>query len=301
MKLSALKNVVTSGAARQLLKGQKHAPVILFAAGAIGVVATVVMASRATLKLDDVLTEAQEDLERIRETEACDEYTEADQRKNTGLVYARAAGQVTRLYGPAVIVGVASIAALTGSHVILTKRYLGVTAAYAALDRTFREYRKRVVETYGLEKDQEFRHNLVDREIIEEGPRGHKTKVIKALGEKNPTLYAKFFDEGNRNWQRDPAFNRMFIQCQQAYANDRLHAVGHVFLNEVYDMLGFERTREGAVVGWIAGADAREEGDGYIDFGVFRGDVYMGQEFVNGDERSVMLDFNVDGVIWDRI
>jgi hypothetical protein len=70
-----------------------------------------------------------------------------------------------------------------------------------------------------------------------------------------------------------------------------------VFLNEIHDMLGLERTKAGAVVGWVMGGD----GDERIDFGVFKANEYMGQEFVNGNERSILLDFNVDGVIYDKI
>jgi hypothetical protein len=87
----------------------------------------------------------------------------------------------------------------------------------------------------------------------------------------------------------------MFIRSQQNYANDLLNARGHVFLNEVYDMLGIERTSAGAVVGWVRG-----NGDNEIDFGVLN-DLHSGQRFINGDERSVLLDFNVDGVVYDLI
>ena len=172
---------------------------------------------------------------------------------------------------------------------------MGLTAAYAALDKGFRQYRERVVGELGADKDREFRYAMEDKTIVEETKEGPVTKQIKVVG--GTGIYARLFDEYNSNWSDDPGYNRLFISCQQNFANDLLRSRGHVFLNEVYDMLGLERSPEGAVVGWVLDGD----GDGYVSFGVFDGDMYKGQEFVNGNERSILLDFNVDGVIWSKI
>jgi hypothetical protein len=52
------------------------------------------------------------------------------------------------------------------------------------------------------------------------------------------------------------------------------------------------------MVGWIDGGD----GDGYVDFGIYDiAAVNNRREFINGYEPSIILDFNVDGVIWDKI
>jgi hypothetical protein len=88
--------------------------------------------------------------------------------------------------------------------------------------------------------------------------------------------------------------NRLFVTCQQNYLNHVLQVRGHVFLNEAYDALGLERSTAGAVVGWVMG----DNGDNYIDFGIFEA---QNARFVNGSERSILLDFNVDGVIYDKI
>lgn len=298
MKLSSIRNAVTSRAGRQILKVSKHSPVLLFAAGVVGVVATVVLASKATLKLDEILQEHEEKLDvaeglRAKEME---QYTEQDYQKDLLTQYIKTTGAVARLYGPAFLTGVVSVAALTGSHVILSRRNVALTAAYAALDRGYREYRKRVVEQMGPERDRQFTADHVSKEIVEETDQGPKTRKIKVLANKNTSIYARFFDESCPAWSPVPFNNQMYIQCQQNFMNNLLQARGHVFLNEVYDALQLPRSKEGAVVGWVKG-----NGDDYIDFGVFQGDTYMGQEFVNGNERSVRLDFNVDGVIYDKI
>lgn len=300
IRLTALRNAVTSRVGRQILIGQKHSPTILFVAGTVGVVAAAVLASRATLKLDEVLTEHEKtkldmDLTLKRPN---NNYTEELHRRDGLVLMAKTAGRITKLYAPAVVVGALSIAALTGSHVVLTRRNAAVMAAYAAIDKGFREYRDRVVAKYGPEEDQHFRYGeQIETELSEDTDLGTKVQKVKVLGGKNVSIYARFFDESSPSWDRAPHYNQFFIQCQQNYANDKLRAQGHLFLNEVYDMLGLERSPEGAVVGWVLNGG----GDCFVDFGVFNGDKYMGQEFVNGSERSILLDFNVDGVIWDKI
>ena len=112
--------------------------------------------------------------------------------------------------------------------------------------------------------------------------------------------YAKFFDEGCREWDKDPEYNLTFLKCQENYANDLLKSKGHLFLNEVYDMLGIPRTKAGQIVGWIYDEE-NPIGDNYVDFGIY--DVYKeaNRNFVNGYERNILLDFNVDGDILSKI
>ena len=92
----------------------------------------------------------------------------------------------------------------------------------------------------------------------------------------------------------------MFLKDQQRYANDILKSKGHLFLNEVYDMLSIPRTKAGQVVGWIYD-EKHPVGDNFVDFGIY--DIYneRARDFVNGYERTILLDFNVDGNILDMI
>jgi hypothetical protein len=299
VSLKSIGTIITSKTGRQILTMQKHSPVILFGAGVAGFMATVVLATRATFKLDEIL---QQNEKLVSEAETAiksgsTKYVEDDYQHDLKLAKVQTAIQVVKLYAPAVAIGVASIGCLTGSHVILTKRNAAVTAAYAALDKGFREYRARVVQDAGADKDTEYRYGLVDKEIAVETDSGTDVKTIKAMpNDLGHSIYARCFDEGNRNWKSGPGYNQLFIRSQQDYANDKLRANGHLFLNEVYDLLGMDRTKEGSVVGWVVG-----NGDGYVDFGIFRSNLERGTEFAIGNERSVWLDFNVDGIIYDKI
>lgn len=300
MNLTTMRNKVTSQAGRQILRGKKHSPTVLFVAGVAGVVTTVVLASRATLKMEEVLAEAEKKKanigEALEQTEKA--YDQQDAHKDGAVLRVQTALKICRLYAPAFAVGVISVAALTGSHFILTRRNVALTAAYAAADKAFKDYRGRVIEELGADKDKEFRYGVSEKEIAVDTDQGVAVKTVKVLGQVAPDdLYSFLFDrDTSQNWSPTPAYNQMFLNAQQNYANDLLNARGHVFLNEVLDMLGLKRTKAGAVTGWVKGG----KGDGYVDFGILN-NTYEGQRFITGDEKSIWLEFNVDGPIYNQL
>ena len=282
---------------RNTLLLQRSSPGVLLGAGIVGMVGSTVLACRATLKMEEVVEEAKGKLEMAKTLEHR-EYSEKDRKRDISLIYFQTGVKVVKLYGPAVIVGGASIAALTSSHNILTRRNAALTAAYSALDRGFREYRARVVEQYGEEKDQELRYGTEKVEIVDEKTKKKKTVTRVAPGD--PSIYARFFDQFSSSWVKEPEYNMIFLKCQQSYANDLLHSRGHVFLNEVYDMVGVPRSKAGAVVGWILSKNG--ETDNFVNFGIFDDrENERVRDFVNGREGAILLDFNVDGVIYDKI
>jgi len=288
-------NTITRSIGRSALKTKKNSPHIFFGLGLIGVVGSTVLACRATLKLEETLDEAKKDLDVVKAlatkaTSAKTEYSEQEYYKDLGYVYTKSVVKLAKLYGPAVAIGGVSIAALTGSHVQLTRRNTALTVTLAAVSKAYQEYRERVKEELGSSRELEIFSDIRKETTEIDG----KKAIVKVAGLNGFSPYARFFDEYSSNWQKDPEMNRIFLQCQQNYANHMLKARGHVFLNDVYDSLGLERTQAGAVVGWIYDGD----GDGYIDFGMFE---VSNNRFINGLERSVLLDFNVDGVVYDKI
>ena len=292
---------VTRKAGRAALLASKNSPEILFATGVVGVVGTVVLACRATLKVSDVLDDANKELanaEFLVTHEAAEHYNVKTASRDIKVIKTKTALTIVKLYAPAVIVGGLSVAALTGGHRIQQNRIAGLTAAYAALEKGFEQYRKRVVAELGEEKDQEFRYGTRVEQTIEKTDKGVKTSEVVKLGD-GPSPYYVFFDQFNKHWEPNDMHNRNFLQLQQTYANDRLNAYGHLFLNEVYDMLGFPRTPAGAVTGWVWKKHTKA-GDGFVDFGIFDHgnkdirDTHFGRD-------GYLLDFNVDGVIYDLL
>lgn len=290
MKL--IPSAISKTVARQLLISRKNSPSILFGAGVVGTVASTVMACRATLKLDQVLLDMSTDLEVAHDMDHS-AYSESDRKKDITLIYARSMGKIGRLYAPSIMLGITSISALTKSHNMLNERNIALTAAYAAVDKAFSEYRERVVDKYGEEQDRDFRYET-ERVEVENGK--GKTKTVTRVAPGEHSMYARFFDEYSTSWSKEGEYNLLFLRCQQNWANDLLKARGHLFLNEVYDMLGIGRSKAGAVVGWVISHD----GDNFVDFGVFD-HKDNARDFVNGREGSILLDFNVDGVIYDKI
>lgn len=271
-----------------LLKAQKHSPTIMFGAGVVGVLGTVVLASRSTLKLSDVLEEATQTVEKINTLEH-DDYSPEDRIKDKAILYTQTTIKIAKLYAPAIAVGVVSIGLLSGSHHILSRRNVALTAAYAGAEKALTEYRGRVIEAIGAEKESVIWQPVEQVEAVDES--GKKVKVAVPT-EAGGSPYKVLFAEHNPNWNKDFSYNQVFIQAQQNYANDLLRARGYVFLNEVHSMLGLEHTKAGQIVGWVWNG----EGDNFIDFGVFTNE-FVGMRFVNGEERSIWLDFNVDGPV----
>lgn len=302
MKLQSIKNAVTSRIGRRLLVAQKHSPKIMFVAGAVGVVGTVVLAARATLKIEEILDDHTDLKTKMDiQIDSSQNYSKKDYQQDVVKLYLRTTFRLGKLYGPSILVGLASIAALTGSHVSLNRRYAGVTAAYAALDKGFREYRQRVLGEVGPDKEREFRYGTEERTIVEETDEGPVTKTVKQVAKNGlPSIYSRIWDEHtSTSWSKEPGYNQMFLRSQQNYMNDMLRARGHVFLNEVYTALGMNICPEGQLVGWVLD---RENSDNFIDFGVFDDhNLWEAVQFINGNERSIVLDFNVDGIVYDKI
>lgn len=288
--------------ARPLLHLQKHSPQVMFAGGIVAGVTSTVLACRATLKISDILGNAEElkaKAEALHESDP-EIYDEKAYAKDLTVIKVKTILTLTKIYAPSAGLAMLSMALLTGSHVTLNRRNASLTAAYASVDQAFTKYRERVKDQLGVEVDQEMRYGTrVDSETVE-GADGKK-KIVKhtRVAEGEPSQYARFFDELCPDFKKNAEYNMIFLKAQQNYANDLLQARGHLFLNEVYDMLGIERSSAGAVVGWVHG---KFNGDDYVDFGIFddRTNERV-RDFVNGRENAILLDFNVDGVIYDKI
>ena len=284
---------------------RKHSPEILVGAGIVGVVGAAVLACVATTKAQKVLEETKENLDQIHDCveNHPDEYTQEDAKKATALVYGKTALQFAKLYAPAVSLGALSLTCILKSHDILSKRNAAIAAAYATVDTSFKDYRKRVIERLGEEMDKELRYNIKAKEVEETvvDDKGEEKTVTKTVQVYDPNLYsdyARVYDDGCIGWTKDPEYNYMFLKTQQNYANDLLKEQGWLFLNDVYKMLGIPQTKAGMVVGWVYN-EKEPVGDNFVDFGLYNVDNERVRAFINGHERNIILDFNVDGVVYD--
>lgn len=307
MKVKEIMNSASRSAHKVGFKLKKASPEILVVAGIAGVVASTVMACKATTKAGDVVAAHNKEMDKMRRASELKpaDYTAEDVKKDTVIVYTQTAVKFIKLYGPSVVLGAASIACIVGSHNILRKRNVALAAAYTAVDKGFKEYRNHVVERFGEELDKELRYNIKAKEFEETtvDSKGKEKTVKKTVSVADPNEYsdyARVFDNGSYGWSKDAESNLIFLKQQQNWANEVLKSKGHLFLNEVYDMLNIPRTKAGQVVGWIYD-EKHPTGDNFVDFGIYNLNIEKARDFVNGYERSIVLDFNVDGPILDMI
>ena len=290
-------------------KFKKHSPEILIVTGTVGVVASAVMACKASTKLSAVLEDSKRETDEIKaapaKPELAGKYTEEDAKKDVAKVHYQTGVKLVKMYAPSVLLGAASLGCIITSHNIIRKRNLALAAAYATVDKGFKEYRKNVIERFGKELDTELKYNIKKQEVEEVVVKedGKEEKVKHNIEVVDPNLYspyARFYDDGCTGWQKDSEHNLFFLRSQQNHANDLLKAQGYLYLNDVYDMLGIPKTRAGQIVGWVYD-EKHPVGDNFVDFGIFNPHNADARRFVNGNERVIILDFNVDGNILDLL
>lgn len=296
---------ISGVANKTVMKLKKHSPEILVVAGVVGAVASAVIACKATTKVSRINEEAKDSIDTIHEsaekgvTPAGETYSVEDSKKDLSIVYVQTGIKYAKLYAPAVILGTLSITSILASNNILRKRNIALGAAYAAIDKSFKEYRGRVIERFGGQVDHELKYNLKAKkfEEIEVDPEtGKEKKVKKTVTVADPNLqsdYAVYFDQKSRNYETNMDYNRMFLKAQQQFANDKLQTRGHIFLNEVLDDLDLPRSPAGQIVGWTADGP-----DGYVNFRILE----VERETEDGrHEPALLLDFNVQGDIWSQM
>lgn len=311
-----MKPAILNNASRAInkfgFKIKQHSPEILIATGVVGVVASTVMACKATTKADEILEKAKQEIEHTKQSSAevlANEelaekygYTETAAKKELAEVYIKTGLEFVKLYAPSVILGALSLTCIIQSHNILKKRNVALAAAYTAVDKGFKEYRGRVVERFGEKLDRELQYDIKAKEIEETvmDENGKEKTVKKTVEVANPQAvlsnpYAVCFDDTCTAWRKNAEANKFFLIQQQNYANEKLKSKGYLALNDVYEMVGVQMTEQGRVVGWVY----NEQNPVPVDFGIFDIHSEPARNFVNGYEKSVWLNFNVQGLLAD--
>lgn len=303
-------------------KLKKASPTIMIVGAAIGGVTAAVLACKATIKAQDILNEHNTAVKTIHTTkeqieqgviqlDEGESYTEKDFKNDITTTYVQTGLKLAKVYAPAVTLGAVSLGCMFGSHHIMSKRNASLTAAYIALDKAFEEYKSRVSDRFGSRVQEELEHNIkaVELESKSTNEQGveETIKEYKDIAMQHTSPYTCIFDETVDTWQPDNMMNRNYLFLMEQSANKRLRIQGHLFLNDVLASLGTHggvtlKTPEGQIVGWIYDPNDPTR-QSHVDFGVtnyVEGDEAL-NSFINGGERSVMLRFNCDGPIIDKI
>lgn len=317
-----LMNTVTRAASKYGYKLKKASPTIMIVGAAVGGVAATVLACKATIKAQDILAEHNAAVETIHMTKdqiekgeitlgEGESYTEKDFKNDITATYVQTGLKLAKVYAPAVSLGIASLGCMFGSHHIMSKRNATLTAAYIALDKAFEEYKGRVTDRFGNRVQEELEHNIkaveVENKKTNEQGVEETIKEYKDVAMQHSSPYTCIFDETVDTWQPDNMLNRNYLFLMEQSANKRLRTQGHLFLNEVLGSIGTHggvsmKTPEGQIVGWIYDPNDPSK-QNHVDFGVtsYVEGYDPTNDFIDGYERSVILRFNCDGPIIDKI
>ena len=320
MNFVSIKDNIVSGISTVTNKLQKHSPEILIVVGVAGAITSTVMACRATLKVNDILTESNETVNKIKETASNEEYkdvySEEDKKKDLTICYLQTGLKLTKLYAPAVCLGALSLGAILKSNGILRKRNVALAAAYATVDQSFKQYRGNVIERFGEKIDYELKNNLKAKEIVEtttdeNGDEKTEKKTVYEPGDPSRfSGYGRYFEKYTRdgdgntvvnpNWEENNEYNMMFLRAMYKQENRILRTRKRLFLNEVYQMLGLPISKAGQVVGWVYDPE-NQNGDNYVSFGLLDDGPDMYSDYVYGNDPAIFLNFNVQGDVWSMM
>lgn len=286
---------------RVLKKFVKHRkPEICMVAGTIGGIAAIVTACYQTNKGGaKVIADHKERLAKAKALSDDD----PNKGKEVALAYGKTILDGARLYAGPALIFTASIASFYMAHHEMKVRNAGLAAAATAARKTLKGYRSRVADQLGEEAEERLYFGTKEKEIEESvvDENGEEKLVKKVCDDVVDDIeqsdYVRYFVKGNPHWDRAPEMCEYAIELQQNRANDILKDKGIITLNEVYDLLGFERTEAGMVMGWIYDK-YNPFGENKVEFKYKR--VHVPNEKGNGHSLGYAIDFNVQGNIYEE-
>lgn len=209
---------------------RNNSSTILTCVGIVGVVATAIMAVKATPKATKMLTDAQEEKgEKLTKTEMI-------------LTVAPA-------YIPTVITGAATITCIVSANILNKHQQAAITSAYALLDQSFKDYKGKVVELYGEDTDREIRDEIAKDKYNESDMKYGSQQL--------------FYDEFSKRFFESTSFK---VQQAEYYLNRDLTMRDYAYLNEFYEYLDIDEIDSGWKLGWSTGSCLAAYWQPWIDF-----------------------------------
>lgn len=308
--ISALK----SFGAKAGVKLVKHLPHILVGVGIVSITAGTVEAVKKSKKLEPIIEDHEKESERIKENKKLAEekkaiYTRKDEAEELCKLYVSTTGRIIKTMAVPIMLYSGGVVCVIAGHKMLYTRYLGVVAAYTGLQKSYSEYRRKVVEDLGVDDDLYFAHGMMPetvkvKETDENGEEHEVEKKIHRSASANELgPYAVFFDDMYSSmWTPNPIDNLATIKYYQDWYNQRLEHRKFVYYHEIlrdlgiWDRLPDEKQKQLVGLGWVWGA-----GDNYISLGIFDTDKVIQSDALKethmGYEPSVLIDPNLDGIV----
>jgi hypothetical protein len=284
--------------AKVMSKAEKNSPEILIGAGIVLGVAAGVTACMATAKAEETLDEIKEDIEEAKEA------PEEEKSKEVSKAYVMAAGKMVKLYWKPMALGAMSIASILCGHNILRKRHIALAAAYGSLEKAYDGLRKRIEEEFSKEAAERFANGIKVVEDPRKDKDGKKKKGTIDIIDPDKVLspYTYIFGPDCATWTGNMEYDIMFLQGCQKFANDTLITSGKLVLSDMFvEMRVYEWLDKNAyVTGWVLPPHYYKETCApYVNFNISR--VFKDYQDGNGPIEVLMVNFNCDGYIWDKL
>lgn len=212
---------------------KKQSPTILTCIGAVGVVATAVLAAKATPKAVKLIRSDS----RINHDGDPNAYTKKE-----------AVISCWKCYVPAVVVGSSTIACIFGANALNRRQQAALTSAYGLVSQAYQDYKRKVKENFGEEA-----HRDIMRQIAAERSSGRAPFAPGLIG----SSCLEF--EGANEEQRlfydalsERYFQATISQVLQAeyHINRNFALRGNATLNEFYAFLDIDQVPGGDEIGW---------------------------------------------------
>lgn len=287
---------------------KKAAPGIMLVVSTGLSLAAIVEFCRKTRDAMPVVDEYKETVSELTESHRITN-DDAAYRKDMITETAKTVVTLGKIYAKPIALYSLSVGLNVKSYKTMRERNIALAAAYAGVGNELRRVYSRISEKYGDEALDEIKNGIKLVEIEEprfdekSGSEIMDKKLIPVVDEaEGYSPYARFFDEGSRLWKDNAEDNLWILMEREEEANQRLRLDGFLFLNDIYDMLDIPKTKAGNKVGWKYYPKGNNpHGDNKISFNIHNVHRPANRDFVNGYEKVILLDFNVDGEIIDSL
>lgn len=302
MNFKNIGNSMTRFGKRLMFETKRKSPEICVAGAIIFGAGALVMTFVAARKMDKALEEPKAIINTAKSKEISEKYTEEDKQHDITLGTVQLVWEGVKLFAPSALMALGSCACVLISHRKLSRRNAELAAANGILAKQVASLTKSLEDKVG--KDEAYRLKYEDKleeveeTVMDENGEEKTVKVKKPKAGYEADDLGRFFDEISSEWKKDPQYNFMTLRNIMFEFQERLKRDGVVFLNDIYERLGYEKTQAGYQYGWVyrKGVDPTT----VISFGPVVGDREKENQMVRENQRYIWLEFNCERIEWEK-
>lgn len=215
-------------------KIKKHSPTILIVGGVLGFVGSAVLAYKARPKVEEVV-----------------ESVEDDVNNNVEVNKVEVGKQVVMALAPAIGLGLVSTGMLLWSHQIQKRRIMALSTSLIASQTAHYKLAEKVKNKLGEKAYNEFM-TKDERKVFSKDEDGNTTETIEEMKAELDKTLGQWYEESSEYFSDDHQYNLQWIELKSTELDSKLFAKGHLLLNDVRKLLGFEPIPSGQLLGWSA-------------------------------------------------